>query len=72
MRLYPKNCRLIHVCISASAFIVQGSYPETLLKSWDTFKRKQKPPSDEQIRPGKETRDQLSDVLTGGSLHGFE
>ncbi|GAA5980451.1 hypothetical protein JCM10908_001658 [Rhodotorula pacifica] len=33
------------------AFLVQGSYPEELLASWDDFKEKQSPPSDEQIRP---------------------
>ncbi|GAA5866226.1 hypothetical protein JCM3774_004125 [Rhodotorula dairenensis] len=33
------------------AFLVQGSYPEELLASWDDYKEKQSPPSDEQIRP---------------------
>ena len=30
---------------------MQGSYPEELLASWDDYKEKQSPPSDEQIRP---------------------
>lgn len=34
-----------------SAFLVQGSYPQELLASWDEYKASQYPPSDEQIRP---------------------
>lgn len=34
-----------------STYLVQGSYPEELLASWDDYKAKQTPPSDEQIRP---------------------
>ncbi|BGP29047.1 hypothetical protein JCM10296v2_000783 [Rhodotorula toruloides] len=33
------------------AFLVQGSYPQELLASWDEYKASQYPPSDEQIRP---------------------
>ncbi|BGP21844.1 other/Haspin protein kinase [Rhodotorula toruloides] len=33
------------------AFIVQGSYPQELLASWDEYKASQYLPSDEQIRP---------------------
>ncbi|GAA6060382.1 hypothetical protein JCM10212_004635 [Sporobolomyces blumeae] len=33
------------------AFLVQGRYPRSLLDSWDAFKRSQKPPCDDQIRP---------------------
>lgn len=37
--------------VCSRAFLVQGSYPEELLASWDDYKEKQSPPSDEQIRP---------------------
>ncbi|GAA5985938.1 hypothetical protein JCM11641_004835 [Rhodosporidiobolus odoratus] len=33
------------------AFLVQGSYPEPLLKSWDSYKASQYPPCEDQIRP---------------------
>ncbi|BGP04973.1 hypothetical protein JCM10049v2_000775 [Rhodotorula toruloides] len=33
------------------AFLVQGSYPQELLASWDEYKALQYPPTDEQIRP---------------------
>lgn len=38
---------------SLSAYIVQGAYPPSLLATWDDFKRQQRPPSDDQIRPGQ-------------------
>ncbi|GAA5896729.1 uncharacterized protein JCM6883_006994 [Sporobolomyces salmoneus] len=33
------------------AFLVQGSYPSSLLSAWDRFKSQQKPACDDQIRP---------------------
>ncbi|GAA5955282.1 hypothetical protein JCM3765_003270 [Sporobolomyces pararoseus] len=35
------------------SFLVQGSYPSSLLSSWDLFKAQQKPPCEDQIRPSK-------------------
>ncbi|GAA5940393.1 uncharacterized protein JCM15063_002621 [Sporobolomyces koalae] len=41
------------------AFLVQGSYPESLLAAWDRFKTSQKPACDDQIRPSSLPPSQL-------------
>ncbi|BGP12939.1 hypothetical protein JCM10213_004359 [Rhodosporidiobolus nylandii] len=42
------------------AFLVQGSYPDQLLQSWDEYKAAQDPPCEDQIRP---------DVLPSNQLY---
>lgn len=44
---------------SNSSFLVQGSYPESLLASWDHFKAAQKPVCNDQIRPSTLPPNQL-------------
>ncbi|ORY72718.1 hypothetical protein BCR35DRAFT_160117 [Leucosporidium creatinivorum] len=58
------------------AFIVQGSYPTTLITQWDAYKSSQTPYSDDQIRPDVLPADQVYAVVclshAGSDLEGYK